>query len=97
MRTKSYHIAIPGTMSLAAVKQAALDVLSTAQDEGYGFEVLQPERLLRTMSKWDAERSRNRELPARPCPVVVGHQIPADLKIERLSRAIAIQACAEYS
>jgi hypothetical protein len=62
---ESYHIAIPGTMSLAAVKQAALDVLSTARDEGDGIEVLQPERLLRTLSKREAERSRTRLIEMR--------------------------------
>ena len=64
---ESYHIAIPGTVSLATVKQAALDVLSTAreEEEGDGVEVLQPERLLRTMSKLEAERSRTRLIEMR--------------------------------
>jgi hypothetical protein len=52
-------------MSLAAVRQAALDVLSTARDEGDGVEVLQPELLLRTMSKEEAERSRTRLIEMR--------------------------------
>jgi hypothetical protein len=74
----SYHMAIPGTMSLAAVKQAALDVLSTARDEGDGLEVLQPERLLHTVSRPEAERSRTRLIEMRR----FDHRAPGDRTIQ---------------
>jgi hypothetical protein len=75
---ESYHMAIPGTMSLAAVKQAALDVLSTARDEGDGLEVLQPERLLHTVSRPEAERSRTLLLEMRR----FDHHAPGDRTIQ---------------
>ena len=47
----SYWMAIPEVVTLTAVKQAAFDVLSTADDFGDGLEVVQPERQLHTLSE----------------------------------------------
>jgi len=56
----SYHMALPETVTRAAVKQASLDLLSTAEEEDDGLEILKPERLLHTMAKTEAEQSRSR-------------------------------------
>ena len=75
---ESYHMAIPGTMSLTAVKQAALGVLSTARNEGDGLDVLQPERLLHTVSSQEAERSRTWLIEMRR----FDHRAPGDRTIQ---------------
>ena len=54
----SYWMAIPEVITLTAVKRAAFDVLSTADDAGDGIEVVQPERQLHTLSASEAWRSR---------------------------------------
>src|SRR5258705_12196091 len=51
----SYWMGVPRTITLAAVKRAALEVLSTAEDDGDGIELVWPERLLQTLSKIEAE------------------------------------------
>ena len=61
----SYWMAIPEVVTLTAVKQAAFDVLSTAGDTGDGLEVVQPERLLHTLSAIEAEAWRSRLIKMR--------------------------------
>jgi hypothetical protein len=56
----SYQMAVPDTITLAKVKQAALDLLSTAEDKGDGAEILLPERLLHTLPQAEAEAWRSR-------------------------------------
>jgi hypothetical protein len=60
-----YRLSIPEQVSLAAVKRAALDVLASAGDMGDGLAVLQPERLLQTLPKAEAETQRSRVLAMR--------------------------------
>jgi hypothetical protein len=60
-----YQMVVPDTITLADVKQAALDVLSTAADEGDGYEILNPERLLHTLPKAEAEAARSRLVAMR--------------------------------
>ena len=61
---ESYWMSVPKTITLAAVKRAALEVLSTAEDDG-GIEPIRPERLLQTVSKMEAEASRARLIALR--------------------------------
>ena len=61
----SYWMAIPEVITLTAVKQAALGVLSTADDLGDGIEVIQPERQLHTLSGIEAEACRSRLIMMR--------------------------------
>lgn len=61
---ESYWMSVPKTITLAAVKRAALEVLSTAEDDG-GIEPIRPERLLQTVSKMEAETSRARLIALR--------------------------------
>jgi hypothetical protein len=61
-----YRLAIPEHLSLASVKQAALDVAATAgYADDVGCEVLQPERLLQTLPKVKAEAARETMLAMR--------------------------------
>lgn len=53
----SYHMPLPQSITQAAVTQAALDLLTTAEDEG---DYLKPERLLHTMAKTEADQLRSR-------------------------------------
>jgi hypothetical protein len=62
---KSYQMVVPDTITLATVKQAALDVLSTAEDGGDGIEILLPERLLHTLPQAEAEAWRSRLIEIR--------------------------------
>jgi hypothetical protein len=57
---RTYRMAIPEGISLATVKQAAIDLMSTAYDAGDDLEILEPERLLHTLSKAETEASRRR-------------------------------------
>src|SRR5688572_22850635 len=41
-REHSYWMSVPKTLTLAAVKRAALEVLSTAEDDGDGLELIWP-------------------------------------------------------
>jgi hypothetical protein len=50
----SYRMSVPEQVTLEAVKQAALAVLSTATDSGDGMEVLNPEHQLHTFSACEA-------------------------------------------
>ena len=61
----SYQMAVPNTITLAKVKQAAIDVLSTAEDGGDGVEILLPERLLHTLPQAEAEAWRSRLIAMR--------------------------------
>ena len=61
----SYWMAIPEVVSLRAVKQAALDVLSTAEDLGDGNEIIQPERQLHTLPATEAETWRSKRIMMR--------------------------------
>jgi hypothetical protein len=58
-------VAIIAQATPAKVKQAALDVLSTAEDEGDGVEMLLPERLLHTLPQAEAEAWRSRLIAMR--------------------------------
>ena len=55
--TDYYRISVP-EVTLAAVKPAALDLLSTADDNDHGVEMVQPERLLHSVPKTEAEAQR---------------------------------------
>jgi hypothetical protein len=61
----SYRIAMPEAITLAKVKRAALDVLSTAGDVGFDKDVIQPKRLLHTLPQTEAEAWRSRLLEMR--------------------------------
>jgi hypothetical protein len=61
----SYRMVVPDTITLARVKQAALDLLSTAEDQGDGIEVIVSERLLHTLNRTEAEAWRSRLLAMR--------------------------------
>ena len=61
----SYWMVIPEVVSLSAVKQAALDVLSTAEDLGDGNEIIQPERQLHTLPAAEAETWRSKRIRVR--------------------------------
>jgi hypothetical protein len=61
----SYQMAVPDRITFANVKQAALDLLSTAEDEGDGFEILLPERLLNTLPQAESEAWRSRLIAMR--------------------------------
>ncbi len=62
---QGYWMAVPKTITLAAVKRAALEVLSTAEDDGDGIELIWPERLLQTLSKMEAEALQSRLIALR--------------------------------
>jgi hypothetical protein len=62
---QSYRIAVPENVTCAGVRQAALTILSTVDDIGDGIEVVQPERLLRTFRRKEAEALRSRLLAIR--------------------------------
>jgi hypothetical protein len=62
---ESYRLTIPDRLTLAAVKQAALGVLSAVEDWGDDLLVLQPERHLHTLSKSKAEELRSRLMARR--------------------------------
>jgi hypothetical protein len=56
-----YMMALPNLIDLAKVKRAAWDLISTTTDEdGYGFSIMKPERLLETMPQSEAEARRLR-------------------------------------
>ncbi|MGY8663135.1 hypothetical protein Q3C01_12295 [Bradyrhizobium sp. UFLA05-109] len=55
----SYRMAVPESTTLAKVKQAALDVLATKAADASGIEFVQPERLLHTLPKVEAEAERS--------------------------------------
>ncbi|MBR1300599.1 hypothetical protein [Bradyrhizobium sp. AUGA SZCCT0042] len=56
----SYHITLPETLTRERVRQAAMDIVATASDLGDGVEVVQPESLVHTLSKTEAEAWRSR-------------------------------------
>jgi hypothetical protein len=56
---RSYEIAIPETVTRENVQNAAISLLATASDVGDGVEVIQPERLLYTVPKKEAEAWRS--------------------------------------
>ncbi|MBR1279976.1 hypothetical protein [Bradyrhizobium sp. AUGA SZCCT0283] len=64
VKGQSYWMAIPEEVILRAVKRAAFNVLSTAEDWGDGVEVVQPERL-HTFSVMEAEAWRLRLIMIR--------------------------------
>jgi hypothetical protein len=61
----SYRMAVPETISLGKVKQAALDVLSTVGDINFDEDVVQPELLLCTQPQSQAEARRSRLIEMR--------------------------------
>jgi hypothetical protein len=61
----SYRMAVPETVTLEKVKQAALGIISTTDDAGHGLDVIQPELLLRTLSKTQAQERRYRLIELR--------------------------------
>ena len=69
----SFWMAIPEEVTLTAVKLAAFDVLSTADDSGDGVEVVQPERQLQTLSAIEAEAWRSRLIMMRRFRSSTGH------------------------
>jgi hypothetical protein len=62
---RSYQITIPEIVTLNSVRQAAFTLLSTASDVGDDVEVVQPEHLLHTLPKAEAEESRSRLIAMR--------------------------------
>jgi hypothetical protein len=62
---RSYQIAVPETVTLESVQQAALSLLATAKDVGDGVEAVQPERLLHTLPETEAEAWRSRLIAMR--------------------------------
>ena len=63
---------VPERITLAAVKQAALDVSSTADDKEYGVEMIQPERLLHTLPKTEADAQRSTVMAMRRFRAITG-------------------------
>ena len=53
-----YRMTVPESVTLKGVQQASLNVASTAEDDGDGLEIVQPERLLDTLPKAEAEAWR---------------------------------------
>ena len=53
-----YRMTVPESITLKGVQQASLNVASTAEDDGDGLEIVQPERLLDTLPKAEAEAWR---------------------------------------
>ena len=84
----SYWIAVPGRVTITAVKLAAFDVLSTADESGDGVEVVQPERQLHTLSASEAEAWRLRLIMMRPFGASTHHldQFSSDYDQLRLLR-----------
>ncbi|WP_128933579.1 hypothetical protein [Bradyrhizobium zhanjiangense] len=68
---ESYRMAVPESIALEKVKQAALDVVATAEDQD-GIELVQPERLLHTLSKTEAEDGRSIRLAMRRFRLITG-------------------------
>ena len=62
--SQSYWMVLPKTITLAMVKRAALEVLSTVEIED-GLEIIHPERLLQTLPKSEAEALRARLIALR--------------------------------
>jgi hypothetical protein len=62
---RSYQITVPETVTPEGVRQAALTLISTASDVGDGVEAVQPEHLLHTLPKAEAEASRSRLIAMR--------------------------------
>ncbi|MEH2480641.1 hypothetical protein V1282_003998 [Nitrobacteraceae bacterium AZCC 2146] len=62
---RSYQIAVPETVTLDRVQQAALNLLATAKDVGDGVEVVQPECLLHTLPETEAKAWRSRLIAMR--------------------------------
>jgi hypothetical protein len=62
---RSYHMVVPETVAFENVKQAALNLISTAKDVGDGVEAVRPERLLHTLSQTEAETWRSRLIAMR--------------------------------
>ena len=67
-----YRMDVPERITLAAVKQAALDVSSTADDKEYGVEMIQPERLLHTLPKTEADAQRSTVMAMRRFRAITG-------------------------
>ena len=65
LRGRSYHMTIPETVSLQSVQQAALCVLSTQEEAEDGLEIIQPERLLHTLTEGEAQAWRSRLIEMR--------------------------------
>jgi hypothetical protein len=61
----SYRMAVPRQITLEAVKQAAVNVLSTAADIGDGIDVLIPEHQLQTYPAGEAEAWRCTQMMMR--------------------------------
>lgn len=62
---RSYQLTVPDTVTLENVQQAALNLVATASDVGDGVEVVQPERLLHTLRKTEADAWRSRLIAMR--------------------------------
>jgi hypothetical protein len=56
---------IPETVTLPSVQEAALSVLLTEAETEDGLEIVQPERLLYTLPKAEAESWRSRLIEMR--------------------------------
>jgi|tagenome__1003787_1003787.scaffolds.fasta_scaffold20745076_2 hypothetical protein len=61
---ESYRMILPKAITLAAVRRAALEVVSTTELED-GIETINPENLLQTLPKGDAEAMRARLMALR--------------------------------
>jgi len=66
-----YRIAVPELITLGEVKQAALDVQATVEDED-GLELIQPERLLHTLPKAEAEAEQSVMIAMRRFRMITG-------------------------
>lgn len=62
---RSYQMTVPKEITLASVQQAALSVLSTEDETEDCVEAVQPERLLHTLPKSEAEALRSRLIEMR--------------------------------
>lgn len=61
---ESYRMTLPNTITLAAVRRAALELVSTTELED-GLEMIHPENLLQTFPKAEAEGIRARLIALR--------------------------------
>jgi hypothetical protein len=67
----SYRMAVPESITLVKVKQAALDVQATVEDYD-GLEVMQPERLLNTLPKAEAKAKQSVMMAMRRFRMITG-------------------------
>jgi len=69
---RRYRMEIPETVTLAAVKRAALEMVATAEVEDDGTEVFWPERLMQVLTKEEAEAERSTMMAMRRFRMITG-------------------------